>query len=85
VKLLVDLIRDGNDKWEAFCAATGIVPKRIIFLDCSLKAFGNLMREENPEFKEEEFEEEDRSQKNQELERLRQLKEQYDRQKDTNS
>lgn len=42
-------------------------------MKCSIKAFVFLNREENPDFKEEEIEEEDRNNKIAELERVAQL------------
>jgi len=43
-------------------------------LECTLKAFGNIQRDENPEFKEEEFDEDVRNQNNSDLESIRQIK-----------
>lgn len=61
VKLLVDLIKDGADRFEAFCAATGTIPRRILWLNCTLKSF------------EEEEEGEDKEARAHELEKLRTL------------
>jgi len=69
------LIKDGANRWNDFCAHVGILPKRIIYLDCTLKAFGNIQREENPEFKEEEFDEDLRNQNNSDLDNFRQIRE----------
>jgi len=43
-------------------------------MQCTLKSFFNLNREENPDYKEEEMEEEDRNNKNAELEKVNQVR-----------
>lgn len=84
VKLLVDLVKDGSDKWNEFCAHLKVVPKKIFYMACGMKAFGNLNREENPDFKEEEIEEEEKANKLSELEKIRAIREKYAANKNTN-
>lgn len=53
-------------------------------MNSTIKTFVNLNREENPDFKEEEIEEEDRNTKLAELEKIKALNDHFTAEKDTN-
>lgn len=84
VKLFADLVRDNLDKYHEMCNTLNIYPKKLLFLNATLKSFVNLLREENPEAKEEDIEEEERNTKNQELDKLRSLRDKLDANKSNN-
>lgn len=59
-----------------------LIPFRILHFSTTMKAFENIQKEENPEWTE--FDEEEKSNKIQQLEKLKQIREKYDIEKDTN-
>jgi len=59
-----------------------LIPNRILIFGTTMKAFENIQKEENPEWVE--FDEEEKTNKIQQLDKLKQIREKYDVEKDTN-
>jgi len=58
------------------------IPNRILHINTTMKAFESLQKEENPDWTE--FDEEEKTNKISQLEKLKQTREKYDLEKDTN-
>jgi len=58
------------------------IPNRILHINTTMKAFEGLQKEENPDWTE--FDEEEKTNKISQLEKLKQTREKYDLEKDTN-